>query len=67
MIVEILNQTTRIQGVTNIIVTEAVDDGEGGFVREIRIFGPDPDAVHVTRVQGVSKDAIALTTPALDF
>lgn len=64
------NQTIEIAEVTNVVVTEAIDDGEGGFVREIRIFGYQGDqfpAVLTARIKSANKAGIELTTPALDF
>lgn len=60
-----------INDVSNIIVTEMVDDGEGGFVRSIRIFGqPLGDqgpAIVELKVKGTTKAAIDITTPVLNF
>jgi hypothetical protein len=69
--VEIIRQTTRITDVTDIEITDIVPDGDGGFVRVLRIFGTITDTPDVPiaelRLHAATQDALAITTPELDF
>ncbi len=65
-------QTLSIVYVRDVQVTEAVDDGEGGFVRAIRITADTTDAGDPAQVfelligSDVETD-LDLTTPALTY
>lgn len=64
-------EVLRITEVQDIQVTEVVEDGEGGYVRKILIYGSagvDPvlPAVEIF-VYGAAEADIRFTTPEIDF
>lgn len=67
------NQVTVISEVTDVVVTDAVDDGTstGTWIRSIRIFGtPTGDGlppVFELRVKSTTKSNLDVTTPILNF
>ena len=68
----ILAQKLWITDVRDVEVTEIVDDGAGGFVRALRIYGQseagEPSLLVLDlRLQSTSKTDLAITTPELDF
>jgi hypothetical protein len=69
---KIASQKLEITDVRDIVVTEIVDDGAGGFVRALRIHGQtetgEPGLLVLDlRLQSASKADLAITTPELDF
>ena len=71
---EITTLETKIEVnyVTDIVITESVDDGAGGYVREIRIIGTQdvgsaPPRSLIVRVKGATQNAINVSTPQLNF
>lgn len=62
-------ETKTISEVADIKVTEIAPNGEGGFVRAFRFYGPDagqPPLLEVI-VTAAEKNSIAVTTPELEF
>lgn len=73
MPVTINSQNLTVETVASIVVTDAVDAGDGTFVRAVRFFGP-PDTnggaapmLLEVRAIGASKAAITIATPAAGF
>lgn len=65
-------QSVQVDDVADIQVSETVDMGDGTIKRAIRIYGPlvngaQGDPVLTVFVTGPSKDAIAISTPTLNF
>ncbi|MBS7703327.1 hypothetical protein [Chelatococcus asaccharovorans] len=70
MSIEHMNQKLRVTGVIDVVVTETVSDGDGGWVRSIRIFGPagtSAPAVLEVVLGSAEKDSINIKTPELEF
>lgn len=70
MSIENLNQKLRVAGVIDVVVTEIVSDGDGGWIRAIRIFGPagtSAPAVLEVVLGSTEKDNINIKTPELEF
>jgi hypothetical protein len=70
-VVTLVGQVVDINDVLDIKVTETVPDGDGAFVRSIRIFGSPEStnqvAVLEVRVRSQIKENIDVTTPQLNF
>ena len=61
-------QTLLVDGVEDIVLTDAViDPNSGDFVREIRVLGTGEIPVLVLRVMADEKAKINLTAPVQDF
>lgn len=67
-----LSEKLSIEGVRDIEVTPIVEDGAGGFVRSIRLYGGPAAATNKVLVlevllQSQAKADLVVTTPELDF
>lgn len=67
-----LGQTVEINDVRSITVSDVTDDGDGGFIRTLRIFGEaqgaNPVAALEIRVRTSNEQRdIEVTTPELKF
>jgi len=62
----------EIRDVRDVDVTEIVDDGTGGFLRAIRIFGEPnasagPALILEVLIQSDTRSDLDITTPTLSF
>lgn len=67
-----LSQKLAIAGVSDIEITDIVDDGSGGWARALRFYGtPATDAGKVlvleVQLQAAARTDLAITTPKIDF
>lgn len=67
-----LSQRIMLTTITDITVTEIVDDGAGGFVRAVRFFGQgaveaQKPLVLEVLVQSEDQTSLKITTPEIDF
>jgi len=66
-------QSIEVTEVTDMIVTEIVQDNDGAYVREIRVFvaaeAPATGQVQmfVLRTKGATRSALEITSPAAQF
>lgn len=70
--VSILTQKFEITDVRDVVVTEAVDDGTGGFARAVRFFGEPSLAGGATLIMEVvirsaDKADLGITAPEMEF
>lgn len=70
--VSILSQRLMLASITDVVVTDIVDDGAGGFLRAIKLFGQGlvdtqkPLVLEVV-IQSEDRANLKLTTPEIDF
>lgn len=70
--VSILSQRLMLTSITDVEVTDIVDDGAGGFLRGIKFFGQGfvetqkPLVLEVV-IQSNDRANLKLTTPEIDF
>lgn len=60
------HQTIEVDGVSDVVVTDVADDGAGGYVREIRIFGAEgtsSPAVVTLHLKAGTADPLRITVP----
>ena len=67
-----VSQKLSIDDVKDIEVTAIVDDGAGGWVRSIRLYGSpavgtNKVLVHEVLLQSSVKADLSITTPEIDF
>ncbi len=67
-----VSEKVSIGGVKDVEITEIVDDGAGGWVRSVRIYGTPAvgsNKVLVVEVllQSETKSDLAVTTPEINF
>ncbi len=67
-----ISQKVEITQVRDVEVTETVDDGEGGFLRSIKIKGEPvassgPGQVLEIQLRSDTKSDLDITTPELSF
>jgi hypothetical protein len=67
-----LSQKLSITGVKDIEVTGIVEDGAGGWVRSVRLYGTPAEQANKVLVldvllQSAEKADLAITTPEIDF
>lgn len=63
-------ETVLVDGVGEVIVTPIVPDGDGAFVREIRLVdqaSPIANPIFILRMRAPTADLLDLTTPALTY
>lgn len=71
-VISTINQKIEITDVRDVLVSEAVDDGNGGFVRSIKFMG-EPEAsagpapVLEVMIQSETKTDLDITTPEMSF
>jgi hypothetical protein len=69
--VETIRQTIKVTEVESIEITDIVSDGDGGYVRVLRVFGTIADTPDVPiielRLHAAAEDNIEITTPELNF
>jgi hypothetical protein len=69
--VNLVGQTIEITDCEDIVITDIVEHGEGGYVRSIRFFGlplgADGPAVHEVIVRSATQSKIAVSSPERDF
>lgn len=72
MAIETTKQTVKITGIRDITVTDTVDDGEGGYLRSIKVTADtseagDPAQVFELLIGSDVEGDLDITTPALTF
>lgn len=68
MSIATLQQTISVDGVEDVIVTDAeVDTITGDYVREIRVVGADDVIVLTLRIAADERTKIAVSAPVQDF
>ena len=66
-------QTIEIDGIGGMTVTSPVSDGNGNYIREIRVIGvidsnyASAPVIFTLRVTSPSQSNVAITTPTLSF
>jgi len=71
-VVTTLSQRLMLTSITDVEVTDIVDDGAGGFVRAIKVFGQGvidtqkPLVLEIV-IQSDDRTKIKITTPEIDF
>lgn len=71
-VVSTLSQRLMLTSITDVEVTDIVDDGAGGFVRAIKFFGEgvvdtqNPLVLEVV-IQSDDRTDLKITTPEIDF
>jgi hypothetical protein len=71
-VVTTLSQRLILTSITDVEVTDIVDDGAGGFVRAIKVFGQGvidtqkPLVLEIV-IQSDDRTKIKITTPEIDF
>lgn len=67
--ITIARQYVKVEGVSDVQVSEIVEDGEE-FVRAIRIYAPDGEndvLIYEVQIKGETQDAIKVTAPEQEF
>jgi hypothetical protein len=67
-----ISSKIEITDIRDVQVTDAVDDGAGGFVRSVRFFGEPnasagPALILEVLIQSDAKPDLNITTPTLSF